>query len=150
MNRILENMKGLIDIKRHQKVLCTFEYAEVKPFLRGADVTFSYDLNFPSDTYDLALSFLGVGCLIGKATADITDYLSRLHGSLKKGGYLLAVEIEKTDNVFAGILFEDIVGLKESPGLQREELESVLERIGFKAAEVISKSGLLYAVAYKR
>lgn len=44
---------------------------------------------------------------------------------------------------------EDIVGLKESPGLQRGELESILERIEFKATKVTSKLGLLYAVSQK-
>jgi len=149
INRILENVKGSVEIKRHQKILSTLEYDEVKRFLRGADVTFSYDLNVPSDTYDLALSFLGVGCVIGKETADVTDYVSRLYRSLKKGGSLLAIEIERTDNMFARMFFKDIVGLKEPPGLQREELEAVLEKIGFKATEVTSKSGLLYAVSYK-
>jgi len=149
MKRMLENMKGLVEIKKHQKILCTLEFDEMKRFLRGADVTFSYDLNVPSDTYDLALSFLGVGCLIGKETADITDYVSLLYRSLKKGGSLLAIEVEKTDNLFARIFFEDIFGLKEPPGLQRKELESILERTGFKDTKAISKSGLLYAVSYK-
>ena len=71
------------------------------------------------------------------------------HKSLKKGGILLAIEIEKTDNMFAGMFFEDIVGLKESSGLQREELEGILERIGFNATKITSKSGLLYAVSQK-
>ncbi len=149
INRILENVKGLIEIKRHQKVLCTLEYDEVKRFLRVADVTFSYDLNVPFDTYDIALSLLGVGCLIGKETSDITDYVNRLHRSLRKGGSLLLIEIEKTDNLFTRILFEDIFGLKEPPGLQKEELKSILETIGFKTTEVIGKSGLLYALARK-
>ena len=149
LNRTLKTIQGLVEIKRHQKVLCTLEYDEVKRFLRGADVTYSYDLNVSPDTYDLALSFLGVGCFIGKETADTTDYLSRIYKSLKKGGYLLAIEIEKTDNMFARMFFEDIVGLKESSGLQRGELEDILERIGFNATKVTSKSGLLYAVSQK-
>jgi DNA-binding PadR family transcriptional regulator len=146
---ILENMRGMVDIKQYQKILCTLEYDEVKRFLRGADVTFSYDLNVLSDTYDLALSFLGVGCLIGKETADVTEYVSRIHRSLKKGCSFLAIEIEKTDNMFAKIFFEDIVGLKQPPGLQSEELAGILRRIGFKVTEVRSKSGLLYAVSHK-
>ena len=149
INRILENMKGLIEIKRHQKVLCTLEYEEVKRSLKGADVTFSYDLNVPSDTYDAALCLLGVGCLMGKEPSDIADYVGRLYKSLRRGGYLLVIEIEKTDNLFTRILFEDVFGLKEPPGLLKEELKSILEKIGFKATEMISKSGLLYAVAQK-
>ena len=51
--------------------------------------------------------------------------------------------------MFAGMFFEHIVGLKESSGLQREELKATLERIGFNATKVTSKSGLLYAVSQK-
>lgn len=149
INRILENVKALVGIKRDQKILCTLEFDEVKRFLRGVNVTFSYDLNVPPNTFDFALSFLGVGCLIGKETADVTDYISKLYRSLKKGGVLLAIEVEKTDNMFAKILFEDIFGLKESPGLQKWELENILEKIGFKNAKAMSKSGLLYALSYK-
>jgi DNA-binding PadR family transcriptional regulator len=146
---ILENMRVMVDIKQHQKILCTLEYDEVKRFLRGTDVTFSYDLSVPSDTYDLALSFLGVGCLIGKETAGVTDYVNRIYRSLRKGGSLLAIEIEKTDNMFARIFFEDIAGLKQLPGLQIEELEDILRRTGFKATEIRSRSGLLYALSRK-
>lgn len=149
LNRTLKTIEELVKIKRHQKVLCTLESDGLRRFLRGADVTFSYDLNVSPGTYDLALSFVGVGCFIGKETADITDYISRLYTSLKKGGYLLAIEVEKTDNMFASTFFEDIVGLKEPPGLQREELEGILERVGFNGTKVISKSGLLYAVSQK-
>jgi DNA-binding PadR family transcriptional regulator len=149
LDRTLKTIEGLVEIKPHQKVLCTLESDEVRRFLRSADVTFSYDLNVSPGTYDLALSFLGVGCFIGKETADITDYVSRLYKSLKKGGYLLAIEIEKTDNIFAGMFFEDIVGLKESAGLKRGELEDILKRIGLTATKVTSKSGLLYATSQK-
>jgi len=149
INRILENMKELVQIKRHQKILCTVEYDEVKRFLRGADATFSEDLNVPPETYELAISFRGVRSLIGKKMTDITEYADRLFRSLKRGGSLLAIEIEKTDNLFARFFFEDIVGLKNAPGLRREELESVLRSAGFKPIEVTSKSGLLYAVSYK-
>lgn len=149
IKRILEGVRGLVEIKRDQKILCTLEHDEVKRFFRSSDITFSYDLNVPSDTYDLALSFLGVGHLIGKRAEGITNYVSRLCRSLKKGGSMLTVQIEKTDNMFARIFFEDILGLKESPGLKREELQNILERTGFKDTEVTSKSGLLYAVSYK-
>lgn len=103
ITKLLENAKGLVEIKRHQKVLCTLDYEEIKRFLKGADVTFSSDLNVPTDSYDVALSFLGVGCLIGKKNVDITDYMKRLYKSLNRGGFLLAVEIEKTDNLFSQI-----------------------------------------------
>lgn len=149
MDRILENLKRLVEIKPRQKILCTLDYEGIRRFLRVADVTFSYDLNVSPETYELALSFLGVGCLIGKEVADITDYVGRLYSSIKKGGSLLAIEIEKTDNMFARMFFEDIVGLKELPGLRKEELKNVLEGVGFKATQVTSRSGLLYSVSSK-
>jgi len=89
-------------------------------FLGAVDVTFLYDLDVPPDTYDMALSLLGVGCLMGKETSEITGYLKRLHRSLRKGGSLLVIEIEKIDNLFIRIFFEDIFGLKEPPGLKKE------------------------------
>ncbi|MGD0451095.1 MAG: PadR family transcriptional regulator [Candidatus Bathyarchaeia archaeon] len=147
--KILENARGLVEIKRHQKVLCTLEYEEIKHFLKGADITFSSDLSVPADSYEMALSFLGVRCLIGKENTDIADYVKRLYKSLKRGGSLLAIEIEKTDNLFSQILFNDVYGLKEPPGLQTEELKSILEKNGFATAKVTSKNGLLYAVAKK-
>lgn len=87
--------------------------------------------------------------MIGKKNVDITDYMKRLYKSLNRGGFLLAVEIEKTDNLFSQILFEDIFGLKDPPGLQTEELKSILEKNGFATTTVTSKNGLLYAVAQK-
>ena len=108
-------MQTLIEVKRHQKVLCTLEHEELKRYLKGADITFSSDLKVSSDTYDLALSFLGVGCIIGKETSDIADYVNQLYLSLKRGGRVLVIESEKTDNMFSQILFEDVFGLKEPP-----------------------------------
>ena len=98
----------------------------------------------------MALSFLGVGCLIGNETSDIANYVNQLYLSLKKGGVLLAIETEKTDNMFSQILFEDVFGLKEPPGLHPDELRAVLEKTGFTNLSITSKMGLLYAVAQKR
>ncbi|MGD0643963.1 MAG: helix-turn-helix transcriptional regulator [Candidatus Bathyarchaeia archaeon] len=149
ITKIVEKARGLVEIKRHQRILCTLDYEEIRRFLKGADVTFSSDLKGPENSYDTALSFLGVGIIIGKENADITDYVKRLYKSLKRGGSLLAVEIEKTDNLFSQILFEDVFGLKEPPGLQTEELKSILEKNGFATTKVTSKNGLLYALAQK-
>jgi DNA-binding PadR family transcriptional regulator len=149
VNTIIKTMQQLVEIKRHQKVLCTLDHEEMKHFLKGANTTFSSDLKVPSGTYDLALSFLGVGCLIGKETSDITDYVNQLHLSLKKGGTLLAIEVEKTDNMFSQILFEDVFGIREPPGLQPNELRAILEKTGFTTVSITAKMGLLYAVAKK-
>lgn len=148
MDGMLSNVKELVDIKPDYKILCTFEHDEVKKFLRGYDVTFSHDLDVPQRMYDLALCFLGVGCLIGKESADMSKYLRLLKRSLKNGGLLLAVEIEKTDNIFAKIFFEEIVGLKHFPGLEKSELKEILKKTGFDDVRVAVKSGLLYALSH--
>jgi hypothetical protein len=51
--------------------------------------------------------------------------------------------------MFARIFFEDIAGLEQLLGLQKEELEGISRRTGFKVTEVRNKSGLLYAVSHK-
>ncbi len=149
LHRILQDAKGQFDIKRHQKILCTLEYDEVKEFLRGADITFSSTLDVDPEQFDQALSFLGVGCLIGSERVDVNDYVTRIHKSLKKGGGLLVIEIEKTDNIFAKIFFQDILKLSELPGMRPEELDDVLTSVGFKTTKIVSKSGLLYGTALK-
>jgi len=146
---ILDGAKGLVEVKRHQKLLSTLQYDEMTKYFRGADLTFSSDLDLPSESYDVAVSFVGVGCLIGKENADIINYMKALYHTLKSGGSLLAIEAEKTDNFFARMLFQDIFALKEQPGLDKEALSIVLERVGFRKISVFSKNGLLYAVAQK-
>lgn len=149
VNKILETVKSLIEIKRHEKVLSTLDHDELKLFLKNADTTYSSDLNVPAGTFDTAMSFLGVGCLIGK-NDDITRCVNQLYASLKKGGRLLAIETQKTDNMFSQILFEDVFGLNEPPGLQEEALKLILTQAGFVDISITSKMGLLYAVAFKR
>ncbi len=149
VNKILKVVQSLIEIKRKEKVLSTLDHEELKRYLKAADVTYSSDLQIPASTFDKALSFLGVGCLIGNETADIDNYVSQLYRSLRKGGLLLAIETEKTDNMFSQILFEEVFGLKEPPGLQPKELRRVLENAGFANISVREKMGLLYALAQK-
>jgi len=149
VGKIMEVLKELVEIKRREKVLSTLDHDELKCFLRNADVTYSSDLKVPTDTYDKALSFLGVGCLIGRETSDIATHVNQLYASLKKGGILLAIETEKTDNMFSQILFEDVFGLEDPPGLNKNELRAILEKAGFTTLSVTAKMGLLYAVAKK-
>ncbi len=150
VNKILGIVQELVEIKRREKVLSTLDHEELKRFLRGADVTYSSDLKVPADTYDTALSFLGVGCLIGNESSSIVDYVNQLYRSLRAGGRLLAIETEKTDNMFSQILFEDVFGLKEPPGLHEDELRAVLQKTGFTNISVTAKMGLLFAIAQKR
>lgn len=149
VNKILENIKDLIKIDRYEKVLSTLDHAELKHFLNGANVTYSDDLNVPAGTFDTAMSFIGVGCLIGNNPSDITNYVTKLYNSLKKGGQLLAIETEKTDNMFSQILFEDVFGLNQPPGLCQNELKNILEQAGFTDIIVKPKMGLLYAISKK-
>ncbi len=149
VNKILENVKSLIEIKRREKVLSTLDHNELQLYLKAADVTYSSDLHVSPNTFDTAMSFLGVGCLIGNNASDITNCVNQLYASLKKGGRLLAIETEKTDNMFSQILFEDVFGLKEPPGLNKDELRNILTNAGFTDVLVTSKMGLLYGVAKK-
>lgn len=155
LKRILQNVNELIEIKRDQKVLATLKNDEVEHFLANTNATISNityfdNLNVPPNSFDIVLSFLGVGCLMGNEILDTESYILRLNKSLKKEGVLLAIEIEKTDNIFAKILFQDIVGLKEMPGLGRDQLKNFLHRAGFTRIKVINKSGILYATSYKK
>jgi hypothetical protein len=59
---------------------------------------------------------------------------------MKSGGRLLAIEIEKSDNIFTRIFFEDIVGLREPPGLSRGDLEKILGDCGFGDIETTSRA----------
>ena len=79
----------------------------------------------------------------------LADYVNKLYTCLRKGGRLLAIETEKSDNMFSQILFEDVFGLNEPPGLSLKELRRVLEQAGFMDISVTSKMGLLYATAQK-
>ncbi|MFW9767226.1 MAG: helix-turn-helix transcriptional regulator [Candidatus Thorarchaeota archaeon] len=149
MKRIIEVVRELVKIRPGQRILSTFEHEEVKRAYRQSNVTYSYNLDELSDTYDIVLSFLGVGCLIGKEVQEIWNYAHRLYRVLKEDGTLLIVEIEKTENVFAEVLFNDVFGLDESPGISTEELEEILTEVGLKDIHVTSKAGILYAVSKK-
>jgi hypothetical protein len=59
----------------------------------------------------------------------------------------MAVEIKRTDNPFAKILFDDIRKMSKQNGMSSEELEAALSRAGFDEVKVTSKSGLPYGLA---
>jgi DNA-binding PadR family transcriptional regulator len=149
INKIIKNLGEIVEVAPHEKVLCTLEYDGLKRMLRGGDVTYSSDVDVPAGSFDSALSLLGVGCLMGGEAEDIKDYVGRLHRCLRRGGRLVAIEIEKTDNIFNGIFFEDIVGLKEAPGQTREDLDGILSECGFTNIKTVSRAGMLYSVSYK-
>ena len=144
---VMRDAKGIIDIKRHQKVLSTLEFVGLRGFLNGAEVTYASEPNEIAGQYDVILTFTGVTCLIGRKEEDLVSYFALLRPNLRRGGQVLVVEIEKTDNLFARIFFEDIRKMSKQPGLRSDELEEVLLTAGFQNVRVVSKSGLLYGLA---
>jgi DNA-binding PadR family transcriptional regulator len=144
---VLRDAKGIIDIKRHQKVMSTLDYVDLRRFLNGADVTYASELDKIVDQYDVILTFTGVGCLIGGEQKNLAQYFASLRPKLRKGGQILVVEIERTDNLFARIFFEDIRKMSKQPGMSSKDLEGILSLAGFNNVVVISKSGLLYGLA---
>lgn len=149
LSRILDGLNEFVNLDRSQKILSTLDYIEVKEFLRGKNATYSTDLEVQTDTFDLVLSFAGVGSVIGWKPAEKHNHVKKLSDTLKPGGMAIIVEIEKTDNIFAKALFEDIIGLKESPGLERDEFENILSESGLQDIRVFSRSGLLYATGIR-
>lgn len=149
ISKIVETVGGLVKVERRQKVLSTLDHPEVKRFLKGADATYSSDLNVPHGSFDLALGFLGVGCLLGAETADVAAFVNRLFLSLRGGGTVLVIEVEQSDNMFSQILFKDVFGLSDPPGLDRGGLEATLCSAGFGDVVVTCRMGLLYAVGKK-
>lgn len=144
---IIGDVKEIIDIRRHQKVLSTLDLIDLRRFLNGADVAYVTEPGKVADQYDVILSFTGVGCLIGGMQKDLPQYFASLRPKLRKGGQLLAVEIERTDNLFARIFFKDIRSLSSPPGMSSGELEGILSMAGFNNVAVMSRSGLLYGLA---
>ncbi len=144
---ILRDAKGIIDIKRHQKVMSTLDYVDLRGFLNGADVTYASEPGKIADQYDVILTFTGVSCLIGREQKNLAQYFASLRPKLRKGGQILVVEIDKTDNLFARIFFEDFGRMPKQPGMSASELEGILSLAGFNNVVVMAKSGLLYGLA---
>ena len=144
---VIRDARGIIDIKRHQKVLSTLDFVDLRGFLNGADVTYMSEPDRIVDQYDIILTFTGVGCLIGREQKNIAQYFASLRPKLREGGQILVVEIEKTDNLFARIFFEDIRNMSKQPGMSSKELEDILGTAGFNNVVVVRKSGLLYGLA---
>jgi hypothetical protein len=82
--------------------------------------------------------------------AHLKVYVAQLHRTIRNNGSLLIIEIEKSDNIFTRLFFEDIIGFKEPPGLSRDELVKCLGDSGFENIEVTCKSGLLYSISKKK
>jgi DNA-binding PadR family transcriptional regulator len=144
---VLRDAKEIINIKKHQKVLSTLDFVDLRGFLNGADVTYESELDEIVDQYDVILTFTGVGCLIGREQKDIAEYFASLLPKLREKGQILVVEIERTDNLFARIFFENIRNMSKQPGMSSKELEGILKSAGFNSVVVAPRSGLLYGLA---
>ena len=84
LETVLRDAKGIIDIKRHQKVLSTLDYVDIRGFLNGADVTYITEPDKIADRYDVILAFTGVCCLIGGVQKDLPQYFASLRPRLGK------------------------------------------------------------------
>jgi DNA-binding PadR family transcriptional regulator len=144
---VLRDAKGILDIKRHHKVLSTLDFIDLRGFLNGAEVTYISEPDKIVDQYDVILTFTGLSCLTGSGEKNLEHYFASLRPKLRKGGQILVVEIERTDNLFARIFFEDIRKMPNQPGMSSKELEGILTQAGLKNVTVTSKSGLLYGLA---
>jgi len=150
IKRFIDIINSRVVIQRGERVLCTLDAGLTEDWLREMDVTFPQDLKeLPRNHFDKAISLIGVGTIINRYTADSLDYLSLLKRSLRAGGVLIALEIEKTDNLWAERYFTEVNGFKEHPGLTKDEFEKTLHGIGMKDVEVHSGSGILVSISTK-
>ncbi|GCC11401.1 transcriptional regulator PadR-like family protein [archaeon] len=150
IKRFIHVVNNYTVIKKGEKILCTLDADLTKEWLKEADVTSHFDLeNMKSNYYDKIISFIGVGTVMKRVETDAAYYLSRMQEALKEDGIMVALEIEKTDNLWAERYFVEISGFKEHPGMVRDEFESVLGKVGFKDILVYEAGGVLVSVSKK-
>ncbi|MFW9848251.1 MAG: PadR family transcriptional regulator [Candidatus Thorarchaeota archaeon] len=149
IDKILEQIRDFLDVSHRQKVLCTLDYEGIRQFLQGNKVTFSHNLLEVDGSFDVIVNFLGAGCILKNSHDEISDYLRSLVELLQTDGTLACIEIERTNNIFARFFFEKIFGLEVLPGLDKKDLEKILEGVGFKDIQLISMDGLLFAFCKK-
>jgi DNA-binding PadR family transcriptional regulator len=147
VDTVLRDARKVIKISKHQKVLSTLDYIDLESLVNGAELTCLSDPIEGSERFDVILTFTGLGCLIGKKKIDLAGHFGSLRSRLREGGKLFTVEIERTDNLFAKIFFEDIGNIHDQPGMTAKELQKVLTDAGYSKVEITSRSGLLYGVA---
>jgi DNA-binding PadR family transcriptional regulator len=147
IDTIMADVRSLIELKRPQRILCTIEYEEVKRHLGGLNVTYSSAPK--AGAFHVILSFHGLVGLLGDDASYLPEYLGGLWKMLRPGGTLLAVEIEKTDNLFAKVFFSNMRKVSPLPGMTAAEFRGILKGSGWKDAKVVARSGLLYAELIK-
>jgi DNA-binding PadR family transcriptional regulator len=150
IKRFIDIINSKVKIQKGERVLCTLDAELTKDWLKKADVTFVSNLDdIPQNYFHKAISLIGAGTIINRYTTDSLYYLSTLKKSLKNGGVLIALEIERTDNLWAEKYFLEVTGFKEHPGLTTKELEKILHDIGMKDVEVHSGGGMLVSLSTK-
>lgn len=145
---LVDVLENLIKLKPQQKVLCTLDYEPIKQWMQKAEVTYLTTPDLPRGVYDLIFcTMVGSLILYGWERDEFTLYFSKLVKSLHPGGTLLMVEIEKTDNVFAGIFFKDVLGYGKVPGISQEELKDLLEHYHLNIRKLLNWRGLLIGIS---
>lgn len=148
INRFIEIIDRVAEIKKGEKILCTLDAHLTKEWLKDADVTYSTDTwNMNIDRFDKIVVFIGTGIAINQG--EVLQYLSHLRRCLKDKGILIALEVERTDNIWSERYFVEIMGFKEHPGMTREEFRSILERAGFRKVRMFDAGGVLVSVSEK-
>ncbi len=148
IRRFIDVIDRYASIEKGEKILCTLDAELTKEWLKEAEVTYRFDLeNLEPESYDKIISLIGVGTVMEREKTDAIYYLSRLKRALKRGGTLIALEIERTDNLWAERYFVEIMGFREHPGMTADEFREVLEKVGFRDVVVHSAGGLLVSVS---
>ena len=137
-------------ISPKQKVLSTLLYQPIKDWLETSDTTFLPLFEEVSGTYNLIVCG-GAATLMayGWRKTEFTDYLLNLITSLEPGGTFIILENEKTDNIFANMLFKEILGFNRVTGLSEEELRNLLESQDLQVSYILSRRGVLLGIATK-
>ncbi len=68
---------------------------------------------------------------------------------MKYGGSLVALEIEKTSNIWAERYFVEIMGFKGHPGITKSEFEYILKKAGLKEIRIHEAGGVLIPISKK-
>jgi len=144
---IFRDVRSLLRIEKSQRVLALFDHVNLRSITQGAEVTYASDIEEVDGKFEIIMSFGGVSCLYGAINGDREQLYASAYKKLQKGGVFLDIEIEKTDNLFARIFFEELRKMPTQPGMTVEELDRALSLAGFQTIKISQKSGLLYALA---
>ncbi len=149
INRVLGEIVEFIELENHLKVFCNLDENIAKKYIKHKKITFSKIIDFPIESFDAIICFLGAGLILNQEDDAINSYLETNYAILRKLGRIILIEIEQTDNLFVRILFEDILKEKKRIGLERQKLLDMMIDNGFSPYITKKKSGLIYIEAKK-